>query len=91
LKVGKAKSEDVMENGKNRRAQTSARKARQHGFPNAEARVIRDLGETTTGKAKAVEAKRVRTLRNQGHDLPLNKEKARAYQANSRPRKTGGC
>jgi hypothetical protein len=76
--------------GDNRRAHTSERKAQQRGFQNAKADVIRELGETTTGKAKAVEAKMVRTLRNQGHNLPLNQERGRSYQANSRPRNKGG-
>jgi hypothetical protein len=61
-----------MADGSNRRAHTSARKAQKAGYPDAVARPIKDLGETTTGKAKAAEAKTVRTLRNQGHDLPLN-------------------
>ena len=91
LKIGKAKSEDVMADGiTNRRAHTSARIAQGKGYKNAIQRPYKALGETTTGKAKKVEAKVVRTLRNQGHELPLNQEKARAksYQANSRRRGT---
>jgi uncharacterized protein RhaS with RHS repeats len=89
LKIGKAKSEDVMADGiTNRRANTSARIARKRGFPDAIQKQYKILGETTTGKAKKVEAKEVRKLRNKGHELPLNREKAKAYQANSKKRGT---
>ena len=89
LKIGKAKSEDVMADGiTNRRANTSARIARKRGFPDAIQKPYKILGETTTGKAKKVEAKEVRKLRNKGHELPLNREKAKAYQANSKKRGT---
>ena len=83
LKVGKAKSEDIMTSkeykGKNRRAHTSERIARKKGYPDATVVVKKKLGRTTTGKAKRVEAKMVRTLRNQGNKLPLNKEKNKSY------------
>ena len=89
LKIGKAKSEDVMADGiTNRRANTSARIARKRGFPDAIQKPYKILGETTTGKAKKVEAKEVRKLRNKGHELPLNREKTKAYQANSKKRGT---
>ena len=91
LKIGKAKGEDLKADGTNKRASASARKAQKAGYPNAGARVVEDLGVTTTGKAERVEAKRVRTLRNQGHELPLNKEKRIMYKENSRPKGTKSC
>ena len=91
LKIGKAKGEDLKADGTNKRAAASARKAQKAGYPNAGARVVEDLGVTTTGKAERVEAKRVRTLRNQGHELPLNKEKRIMYKENSRPKGTKSC
>ncbi|MDO4434571.1 MAG: hypothetical protein Q4B82_08345 [Alysiella sp.] len=86
LKIGKADADDIMPtNGRVRRAHNSLRKV-QKIYPNAIMEIIEELGQTTTGKAEAVEAKRVRTARNNGVDLPLNKEKRRSYKANSKPR-----
>jgi uncharacterized protein RhaS with RHS repeats len=83
LKVGKAKSEDVMTSpgyaGKNRRAHTSERLARKKGYSDATVVTYKKLGTTTSGKAARVEAKIVRILRNQGNALPLNKEKDKRY------------
>ena len=80
-----------MKDGTNRRAHNSARKAQKMGYPDAVAKPLKNLGDTTTGKAKAVEAKVVRTLRNQGHELPLNRENSKSYKANSKPRGTKSC
>ena len=91
LQIGKAKGDDRMATGENRRAHASERRAVKAGHPNAKAQVIKDLGMTTTGKAERVEAKIVRTLRNQGHELPLNRERRKSYRANSRPRGTTLC
>lgn len=74
IKIGKADADDIVPtNGRVRRAHDSLRKA-QKIYPNAIVEIIEELGQTTTGKAEAVEAKRVRTARNNGVDLPLNKE-----------------
>ncbi|EHG5994734.1 hypothetical protein HVZ03_02295 [Escherichia fergusonii] len=56
-------------------------------YPDAIAKVLENLGSTTTGKAEAIEAKRIRTLRNQGHELPLNRENRKEYRANSCPKR----
>jgi hypothetical protein len=80
LKIGKAKSEDVMADGTNKRAHTSERKARQAGYPEAEQRPYEKLGQTTTGKAKESEAAAVRQERQSGQELPLNKERDKRYQ-----------
>lgn len=81
LKVGKAKSEDVMADGTtNRRAHTSARLAKKRGYPNAVQKPLGKLGKTTTGKAKRVERKLIVNLRKRGHELPLNREKGKRYQ-----------
>jgi len=90
LKVGKANSDDVRANGRNAREATSERLARKDSrYPNAVAKPLRNLGQTTTGKAERVEAKEVRTRRNAGMKLPLNKEKRKMYQANSLRKKKG--
>jgi len=80
LKIGKAKSEDVMADGSNRRAHTSARKAQKAGYPDAVSKPVKDLGYTTTADATKEEAKMVRGLREQGHELPLNRERGKAYK-----------
>jgi RHS repeat-associated protein len=80
LKVGKTNADDVMADGTIRRVHTSERKAKESGYPDANAKVVQDLGKTTTGKAKEAEAKRVRDERKAGNTLPLNKEKDKKYQ-----------
>ena len=57
----------------------SERKARKAGYPDAKAEVVKNLGNTTTGKAKEAEAARVRTHRENGNSLPLNKERDKKY------------
>ena len=47
--------------------------------PNAKAKIIKDLGITTTGEAKNIEAATVKTKRASGHKLPLNKERDKKY------------
>jgi hypothetical protein len=84
LKIGKTKSDDVMStlNNKNRRMHKSERKAKKQ-YPNAVAEEYRDLGYTSTKKALDAEAKEVRKKRNNGEELPLNREKSRSYKKNS--------
>ena len=82
LKIGKAKSDDVMADGKNRRMHNSERQAKKQ-YPNAFAEEYRDLGYTSTRKAIGAEAKEVRTRRNKGEELPLNREKKKSYHKNS--------
>ncbi len=82
LKIGKAKSDDVMADGKNRRMHNSERQAKKQ-YPNAFAEEYRDLGYTSTRKAIGAEAKEVRTRRNKGEELPLNREKKKSYRKNS--------
>ena len=48
-------------------------------YPNAKAKIIKDLGITTTGEAKNIEAATVKTKRASGHKLPLNKERDKKY------------
>jgi hypothetical protein len=67
-----------MADGKIKRVHTSERKAPKT-HPDAKATVIEDLGKTTTGEAKNAEAAKVREYREQGHKLPLNKEKDKNY------------
>lgn len=84
LKVGLANADDVMADGVTiQRAHTSARLARKEGYKNAAFRVVEDLGVTTKGVAKQKEASRVVTKRKAGKDLPLNREKDKAYQPNN--------
>jgi RHS repeat-associated protein len=84
LKIGKAKSDDVMPtlSNKNRRMHNSERAAKRQ-YPNAFAEEYRDLGYTSTRKAIGAEAKEVRKRRNKGERLPLNREKKKSYQRNS--------
>ncbi|MEM6738361.1 MAG: RHS repeat-associated core domain-containing protein, partial [Bacteroidota bacterium] len=82
LKVGKANADDVMSDGTVRRLRTSERKAQKEGYTNAQGEVVKDLGTTTTGKAKEAEAARVRNHRSNGNELPLNREKDKRYQPN---------
>ena len=82
LKIGKANAEDVMANGTIRRVHTSEREAQKLGYTNAKAEVIKDLGKTTTGKAKDEEAATVIKERKEGNELPLNKEKDKKYKLN---------
>ena len=80
-KVGIGKAEDVMADGTNRRAHTSARKVRKDPkFQNAEAKVISTHKGITKTAMKEIEAARVRELREQGHELPHNREKDKRYQ-----------
>ena len=80
LKVGKGDAEDIMPSNKRvRRVHVSERKARKI-YPDAEGKVVEELGEMTTGEAIEREAKRVRNKRRAGHELPLNKEKDKRYQ-----------
>lgn len=80
LKIGKADADDVMADGTIRRVHTSLRLARKAGYVDAEATVIKILGNTTTGKAKQEEAAEVRQQRANGNELPLNKEKDKKYR-----------
>ena len=82
LKFGKAKSDDVMADGKKQRMHNSERQAKKQ-YPNAFAEEYRDLGYTSTRKAIGAEAKEVRTRRNKGEELPLNREKKKSYHKNS--------
>ncbi|TGE23527.1 DUF6443 domain-containing protein [Hymenobacter metallicola] len=79
LKVGKANADDVMKSGAIRRVHTSERLARKAGYTDAKARVVEDLGRTTTGNAKKAEAARARDHRSNGHSLPLNREQDKNY------------
>lgn len=87
-KVGIGKAEDVMADGRNRRANASARKVRKDPrFKNAQAVVISTHRGITKGEMKEkVEAPRVRELRSQGHELPHNRERDRRYK----PKGCGG-
>ncbi|EDQ7228057.1 RHS repeat-associated core domain-containing protein [Salmonella enterica subsp. enterica] len=86
-KVGIGKAEDVMADGQNRRAYTSARNVRKDPrFKNARAIVIRTYKGITKAEMKEIEAARVRLLRSQGHELPHNRENDRRY----RPKGNGG-
>lgn len=87
-KVGIGKAEDVMADGRNRRANASARKVRKDPrFKNAQAVVISTHRGITKGEMKEkVEAPRVRELRSQGHELPHNRERDRRYN----PKGCGG-
>jgi hypothetical protein len=80
LKVGKADAERTKADGTPVRMSDSQRKARQAGYPEATATVRKDLGKTTTGKAKIQEAQEVRKERANGNRLPLNKEKDKKYK-----------
>ncbi|MGP1363475.1 MAG: RHS repeat-associated core domain-containing protein [Bacteroides sp.] len=82
LKIGKAKSDDVVVDGKKQRMHNSERQAKKQ-YPNAFAEEYRDLGYTSTRKAIGAEAKEVRTRRNKGEELPLNREKKKSYRKNS--------
>ncbi|UOY06607.1 hypothetical protein L0P88_22125 [Muricauda sp. SCSIO 64092] len=84
LKVGKADADDVMADGTTiRRVHTSTRKAKKEGYENATGEVVEDLGTTTTKKAKQAEAARVRNLRENGNELPLNRERDKSYKPNN--------
>ena len=91
-KAGIGKAEDVMATtGKNRRAHTSGRTVKKRdpvNFPNAEAEVKSEHKGITKAKMKEIEAARVRELRNQGHELPHNRERDARYKAD---KKAGGC
>ncbi|MFK0087455.1 RHS repeat-associated core domain-containing protein [Pseudomonas sp. NPDC090755] len=79
-KTGIGKAEDVMANGTNRRAHTSARAVRKDtAFENARAEIISSHPNITKGEMKEIEAKRVRTLRTQGLALPHNRERDHRY------------
>ena len=87
LKIGKADADDIMPTtGDVRRMHTSLRKA-QVNYPKAVAGITLELGKTTTGNAEAIEASQVRALREQGHKLPLNKERRKAYHPEKPPTK----
>jgi len=86
LKVGIGKSEDVMMDGQNRRAYTSARIAgKQSQYEGANPRVITRHNGITKGEMKEIEAKRVRDLRAAGHELPLNRERDKRYEKKQNP------
>ncbi|EMM4086385.1 hypothetical protein WAC87_004457 [Shigella flexneri] len=75
-------------NNANRRAETSARKVRKDpNFKNAQATVVSTHKGITKGEMKEIEAKRVRDLRSQGHELPHNRENDKRYK----PKKDDGC
>lgn len=79
LKIGKADAGRTTALGDTVRMRASERAA-QKGNPNAKAKIIEDLGKTTTGKAKDVEAVTVKAKRASGHKLPLNKERDAKYR-----------
>ncbi|TRX00128.1 RHS repeat-associated core domain-containing protein [Flavobacterium gawalongense] len=79
LKIGKADAGRTTALGDPVRMRASERAA-QKTNPNAKARIIEDLGKTTTGKAKDVEATTVKAKRASGHKLPLNKERDIKYR-----------
>jgi RHS repeat-associated protein len=79
LKIGKADAGRTNAIGDPVRMKASERAAKKTN-PNAKARVIEDLGITTTGKAKESEATAVKAQRATGKKLPLNKEKDKKYQ-----------
>ena len=82
-KVGIGKAEDIMANGTNRRAHTSARQAKKNpDFKNAEPTIVSTHKGITKGEMKEIEAARVRKLREEGHKLPLNREKDKRYKPN---------
>ena len=91
-KVGIGKAEDVMANGTNRRAHTSARLAKKNSrFRNAEPIIISTYKGITKGKMKEIEAARVRKLREEGLELPLNREKDKRYKPNKSRKLSKGC
>lgn len=91
VKVGFADNERKHQTaGTAKRTQDSLRKA-QKTFPNAVVEERPGVYKTSKGKMKRIEAKQVRTLRNQGHVLPGNKERQKMYKANSKPKKKGGA
>lgn len=82
-KVGIGKAEDVMPtlNNANRRVETSARKVRKdEKFKKARAIILSEHSNITKGEMKEIEAAKVRELREQGHQLPYNKERDKRYQ-----------
>jgi hypothetical protein len=84
-KVGIGKAEDVMADGTNKRAHTSARLARKNPkFKNAKPIIRGTYNGITKGQMKEIEAARVRKLRKEGNELPLNREKDKRY-------KSSGC
>ena len=85
-KVGIGKAEDIMptRNNANRRAETSARIVRKDAnFKNAQAIVVATYKNITKGEMKEKEAAEVIRLRNEGHELPYNREKDKRYKVNS--------
>ncbi|PIT55276.1 hypothetical protein BHC44_02490 [Snodgrassella alvi] len=87
-KTGIGKAEDVMADGQNRRAYTSARKVRKDpNFGNAESKVVRIYRGITKGKMKRIEAGRVRLLRRLGHELPHNRERDKRYRPSTKKNK----
>ncbi len=82
-KVSIGKAEDIMANGTNRRAHTSARQAKKNpDFKNAEPTIVSTHKGITKGEMKEIEAARVRKLREEGHKPPLNREKDKRYKPN---------
>ena len=80
-KVGIGKAEDVMSDGTNRRAHTSARLAKKNpNFTNAEPVIVSTHKGITKGEMKEIEAARVRKLRGEGLELPLNRERDKRYK-----------
>lgn len=92
LKIGIGKTGkdiDTMKNGSNRRAHNSARAVmKDKRYPNAISKVIDTYKDITKGQMKEIEAKKVRALRAEGHELPYNRERDKRYQSNE---KSGGC
>lgn len=79
LKVGKADASRINSKGEPVRMKASERAA-QKTHPGAIAYPKKDLGKTTTGKAKEAEAADVRNQRASGSELPLNKERDKRYR-----------
>ena len=70
-----------MSDGTNRRAHTSARLAKKNpNFTNAEPVIVSTHKGITKGEMKEIEAARVRKLRGEGLELPLNRERDKRYK-----------
>ena len=77
LKIGKADFDRKTSSGDPVRMKASERAAKKAGYPNAVGTIRRQLGKTTTGKAKAEEAADVLKERANGNSLPLNRERVK--------------
>jgi len=82
LKVGIGNADDIMPTtGEYRRPHRSAQIAEKKWlYEGAKARIIARHNELTKGAMKEIEAARVRNLRIQGDELPLNRERDRRYR-----------